>query len=135
SSPSSASRSDAATSDHHPRSQLRRVGIAHSPRLVSCSGEEVVAVTADAAFEPVTEVTADDRARIAFGRIGIHRGERFLVSRRSSGEILLTPLASIPKRELIIWENHELRASLLRGLEDVVAGDVEPMDDLLEDEA
>lgn len=92
------------------------------------------AMTAEAGFEPVTESTADDRARIAFGRVGVHRNDRFLVSRRESGEILLTPLTSIPKRELLIWENDELRASLLRGLGDAGAGRVEPVDDLLDDE-
>jgi len=91
-------------------------------------------MTAAAGFEPVTEVTADDRARIAFGRVGVHRDERFLVSRHASGEILLTPMASIPKRELMIWENEQLRQSLLRGLGDSAAGRVEPMDDLLDDE-
>lgn len=89
-------------------------------------------MTAAAGFEPVTEVTADDRARIAFGRVGVHRDERFLVSRRESGEILLTPLTSIPRRELMIWEDDELRASLLRGLGDAASGRVEPMDDLLD---
>jgi hypothetical protein len=88
---------------------------------------------AAAGFEPVAEVTADDRARIAFGRVGVHRNDRFLVSRRESGEILLTPLASIPKRELLVWENDVLRESLLRGLADVAAGRVEPIDDLLDD--
>jgi hypothetical protein len=88
---------------------------------------------ATAGFEPVTEVSADDRARIAFGRVGVHRNDKFLVSRRQSGEILLTPLASIPKRELVIWENDELRESLLRGLGDVGAGRVEPLEDLLDD--
>ena len=88
---------------------------------------------ATAGFEPVTEVSADDRARIAFGRVGVHRNDRFLVSRRQSGEILLTPLASIPRRELVIWENDELRESLLRGLGDVGAGRVEPLEDLLDD--
>ncbi len=44
------------------------------------------------------------------------RNDSFLVSIRPTGEILLTPLASIPKRELLIWEDEELRASLLRGL-------------------
>lgn len=89
-------------------------------------------MTAAAGFEPVTEVTADDRARIAFGRVGVHRDERFLVSRRESGEILLTPLTSIPRRELMIWEDDELRASLLRGLGDAASGRVKPMDDLLD---
>lgn len=91
-------------------------------------------MTTTAGFEPVAEVTADDRARIAFGRVGVHRDDRFLVSRGTSGEILLTPMASIPRRELLIWENDSLRESLLRGLGDAAAGRVRRRDDLLDDE-
>lgn len=87
-----------------------------------------------AGFEPVAEVTADDRARIAFGRSGVQHNDRFLVSTRSSGEILLTPLASIPKRELLVWENESLRESLLRGLADASQGRVSKRDDLLDDD-
>ncbi|MGX9790395.1 hypothetical protein [Mycobacterium sp. MMS18-G62] len=89
-------------------------------------------MTADPAFEPVTEVTADDRGRIAFGRIGVHRNDRFLVSRRASGELLLTPMASIPQRELLVWENESVRHSLLRGLADAAAGRVSRRDDYLD---
>jgi hypothetical protein len=89
-------------------------------------------MTADPVFEPVTEVTADDRARIAFGRIGVHRNDRFLVSRRASGELLLTPMASIPQRELLVWENESVRNSLLRGLADGAAGRVSQRDDYLD---
>ncbi|EUA45752.1 hypothetical protein [Mycobacteroides abscessus] len=89
-------------------------------------------MTAEPVFEPVTEVTADDRARIAFGRIGVHRNDRFLVSRRSSGELLLTPMASIPQRELLVWEDESVRNSLLRGLADVSAGRVSRRDDYLD---
>lgn len=92
-------------------------------------------MSAVAGFEPVIEVTADDRARIPFGRVGVHRNERFLVSRNASGEILLTPMASIPRRELMIWENASVRESLQRGLEDVAQGRVGPLDDLLNDDA
>ena len=88
-----------------------------------------------AGFEPVAEVAADDRARIAFGRAGVHRNDRFLVSTRSSGEILLTPLASIPKRELLVWEDDALRESLMRGLADASQGRVSRRDDdLLDDD-
>ena len=90
-------------------------------------------MSALAGFEPVAEVTADDRARIAFGRAGVHRNDRFLVSTRSTGEILLTPLASIPKRELLVWEDDALRESLLRGLADASTGRVSQRDDLLDD--
>lgn len=88
-----------------------------------------------AGFEPVAEVTADDRARIAFGRSGVRHNDRFLVSTRPSGEILLTPLASIPKRELLVWEDDALRESLLRGLADVSQGRVSERDDLLGDDS
>ena len=71
--------------------------------------------TPAAGFDPVAEVAADDGARIAFGRAGVRRNDRFLISTRSTGEIPLTPLASIPKRELLVWEDDVLRASLLRG--------------------
>lgn len=88
---------------------------------------------AAAGFVPVTEVTADGRARIAFGRAGVHENDRFAVSRNASGEILLTPLASIPARELVIWENDELRGSLVRGFLEASTGRVDSRDDLLDD--
>jgi len=91
--------------------------------------------TPAAGFEPVAEVAADDRARIAFGRAGVRRNDRFLISTRSTGEILLTPLASIPKRELLVWEDDVLRASLLRGLADASQGRVSEQGDLLDDNA
>jgi hypothetical protein len=92
-------------------------------------------MSAAAGFEPVIEVTADDRARIPFGRVGVHRNERFLAWRNAAGEILLTPMASIPRRELMIWENASVRESLQRGLDDVAHGRVGPLDDLLNDDA
>ncbi|GAB94770.1 hypothetical protein BJY21_000089 [Kineosphaera limosa] len=87
-------------------------------------------MSALAGFTPVTEVAADDRARIAFGRVGVHGQDRFLVSTRETGEILLTPLASIPKRELDVWENEELLASVMRGAMQYAAGDLVERDDL-----
>ena len=79
-------------------------------------------------FRPNGEVTADSRARIAFGRAGVHDGDRFAVAVNDDGQILLTPLASIPKRELLVWENAELRASLFRGLADVAEGRISRLD-------
>lgn len=65
----------------------------------------------------------------------MRRNDRFLVSTRPTGEILLTPRASIPKRELLVWEDEELRTSLLRGLADVTQGRVARRDDLLDGDA
>jgi len=88
-------------------------------------------MTARAGSKRVPDLTADDRARIPVGRVGVHCDDRFLASRRAAGEILLTPLTSIPKHELLTWENDELPASLLRGLGDAAAGRVGPLDDLV----
>lgn len=70
-----------------------------------------------ARFRPVGEVAADDRSRIAFGKTGVRKDDRYAIAVNDDGEILLTPLATIPRRELIVWENEQLRASLARGLE------------------
>lgn len=85
-------------------------------------------------FTPIAEVAADDRSRIAFGRAGVRRDARFLVSRNESGELLLTPVSSIPTREMAVWENPDLLASVMRGTVQYVAGDLVERDDLDEDE-
>jgi hypothetical protein len=85
-------------------------------------------------FRPMTEVTADERARIAVGKAGVHSNDRYLVSKSDSGEILLTPVASIPKREMLVWENDSVRESLTRGLMEAHLGKTARRDDLLEDE-
>ncbi|TDV52263.1 hypothetical protein [Actinophytocola oryzae] len=85
-------------------------------------------------FRPVTEVAADERSRIAFGKAGVHKDDRYAVSINSDGAILLTPLASIPKRELLVWENEELKASLFRGLADAAEDKTTRLDWLTEDE-
>jgi hypothetical protein len=75
-------------------------------------------------FEAMGEVVADERSRIAFGKAGVRKDDRYAIAVNDDGEILLTPLASIPRRELLVWENEELRASLARGLEQSTQGDL-----------
>jgi hypothetical protein len=79
-------------------------------------------------FHPITEVTADDRSRIAFGKAGVRPSDRYAVLTNAEGALLLTPLASIPARELAVWENHELRASLFRGLAEAAEGQTRRLD-------
>ncbi len=79
-------------------------------------------------FHPVAEVTADERARIPVGRAGAHKDDRYAVSVNDDGLILLTPVASIPKRELVVWENDQLKASLFRGLADAAEGKIRRLD-------
>jgi hypothetical protein len=79
-------------------------------------------------FHPVTEVTADERARIAVGRAGAHKDDRYAVSVNDEGAILLVPIASIPKRELFVWKNDQIKASLFRGLADAAEGKIKRLD-------
>jgi hypothetical protein len=80
-------------------------------------------------FKPMGEVVADERGRLAFGKAGVRRDDRYAIAVNDDGEILLTPLATIPRRELIVWENKQLRAGLAQALEESAAGDVESLGD------
>lgn len=75
-------------------------------------------------FVPAGEVVADERARLAFGKAGVRRDDRYAVAVNGEGEILLTPLVSIPKRELFIWENQMAREELGVGLKEAAAGNL-----------
>ncbi len=74
------------------------------------------------------EITADDRARVPLGKLGVRKTDRFEAARHSDGSITLTPVVSVPKRELIVWDNDSLRASVLRGLADAAEGKVRELD-------
>lgn len=74
-------------------------------------------------FTPVGEATADERSRLAVGKAGVRRDDRYAVAVNEDGAILLTPLVSVPKRELLVWENAMVRSSLARGLEQSAAGE------------
>jgi hypothetical protein len=80
-------------------------------------------------FQPLGEVVADDRARIAFGKAGVRRDDRYAVAVNDDGEILLTPLTSVPSRELLVWENEQLRMSLALGLQQSAAGEAVSLGD------
>jgi hypothetical protein len=77
-------------------------------------------------FRPVGEVTAKGRARISLGSMGVHDGDSFAVAVNADGQFLLTPVVSIPKREMIVWENKELRDSVLAGIADARADRIGP---------
>lgn len=85
-----------------------------------------------ATFSPMGEVRADERSRIAFAKAGVRRDDRYAVSVSDDGEILLTPLVSVPRRELLVWEDDRVRASLARGLSESAAGEVQDLGDFTE---
>lgn len=75
-------------------------------------------------FVPAGEVVADERARLSFGKAGVRRDDRYAVAVNDDGEILLTPLVSVPKRELLVWEDQLVRDALSAGLLESASGDV-----------
>ena len=55
----------------------------------------------------------------------------------AAGEASASPLGpspSIPERELLVWTDEEVRASLARGLADAAEGNVRRLDGLTEDD-
>jgi hypothetical protein len=80
-------------------------------------------------FRSVGEVAADERARLALGKSGVHKDDRYAVAVNGEGQILLTPLVSIPKRELLVWENERVRNLLAVGLAESAAGETVDLGD------
>ena len=74
-------------------------------------------------FKNVGEAVADERGRLPMGKSGVRKDNRYAVAVNDDGQILLTPLVSIPRRELIVWEDQLLRESLARGLAEAAAGE------------
>jgi len=73
-------------------------------------------------FRQVTEAVVDSRRRLSLGKAGVAENTRYAVSVSDDGDLLLTPLATIPARERIIWDRPDVMASLERGIADAVAG-------------
>lgn len=107
------------------------VGITHT----CCNGVQAVLTTMginkmdERGFVPAGELIADGRSRMAFGKVGVRHDDKYAVAVNDDGEILLTPLASVPLRELLIWENAQVREALSRGLLEAAAGDVDDLGD------
>lgn len=62
----------------------------------------------DNRFAIVGEAEADTRGRIALGRAGARPGRRYQVRTDDDGVVVLTPVVSIPEREMLVWENPKL---------------------------
>ncbi|MGH3856150.1 MAG: hypothetical protein ACRDR6_22215 [Pseudonocardiaceae bacterium] len=73
-------------------------------------------------FEVVTETEVDSRGRVSLGRAGAEPGGRYRVARNIDGVLLLTPVISIPERELIVWENPALAERIRTGITEAQVG-------------
>jgi hypothetical protein len=74
-------------------------------------------------FETVAEVEVDARGRVSLGRAGAEPGRRYRVEHNVDGVLLLIPVVSIPEREMIVWHDLELAATVREGLADAERGD------------
>jgi hypothetical protein len=73
-------------------------------------------------FETVAEAEVDARGRVSLGKAGAEPGRRYRVERNIDGVLLLIPVVSIPEREMIVWRNPELAASVREGIAQAEAG-------------
>lgn len=86
-----------------------------------------------AGFEPVTEAEVDGRGRVSIAKAGAESGTRYRVSRRPDGEILLTPVVSVPRREMLVWENPELASTILTGIAEAERRETRDLGDFTRD--
>ena len=73
-------------------------------------------------FDLVGESEADSRGRVALGRAGARPGRRYQVRADDDGVIMLTPVVSIPEREMLAWENPRLAEQVRAAVADAEAG-------------
>jgi hypothetical protein len=79
------------------------------------------------------QVSADDRSRLALGKSGVGAYENFFVTVFETGQILLTPVVSIPKNEVPLWNDAEFMNSLTKGISQAVSGQTKRLDHLIPD--
>lgn len=73
-------------------------------------------------FEVVAETEVDARGRVSLGRAGAKPGRRYRVESNVDGVLVLTPVVSIPEREMAVWRDPELAASIRRAYEQAEQG-------------
>ena len=70
--------------------------------------------------QPKTQVRGDARGRLTLGAIA--REKTYEVKENERGEIILTPVVSIPEREAWLYKNPAARELVERGIADARAG-------------
>lgn len=75
-------------------------------------------------FRRVTESVVDSRRRISLGKAGVTEDTRYEVSVSDDGDILLTPLATIPAREQWVWARPALVRSIQGGISEAERGEL-----------
>jgi hypothetical protein len=88
-------------------------------------------------FEVVAETEVDSRGRVSLGRAGAKPGKRYRVESNVDGVLILTPVVSIPEREMVVWRNPDLAAEIREGIKEAKSGstvDLGSFAEYLEDE-
>jgi hypothetical protein len=80
-------------------------------------------------FEVVTEAEVDPRGRLSLGRAGATPGRRYRVEANVDGVLMLTPVVSIPERELHLWKDPALQQRILMGIEQANKGKTHDLGD------
>lgn len=73
-------------------------------------------------FETVAEAEADNRGRVSVGRAGATPGRRYRIAAGPGGMLLLTPVVSIPERELAVWQDPHLAERVRHGVAEAEEG-------------
>ncbi len=73
-------------------------------------------------FEVVAEAETDNRGRVSLGRAGASPGRRYRVAVNADGVLLLTPVVSIPERELLVWQDPSLADRIRQAVTAAEAG-------------
>ncbi|WP_031509443.1 hypothetical protein [Streptomyces megasporus] len=73
-------------------------------------------------FETVAEIEVDPRGRVSLGKAGATPGRRYRVQSNIDGVLVLTPVVSIPEREVQLWTDPSLQKRILDGLEQAANG-------------
>lgn len=74
-------------------------------------------------FEVVAETEVDSRGRVSLGRAGAKPGRRYRIESNVDGVLVLTPVVSIPEREMVVWRNPDLAEQIRRGIKAAHAGE------------
>jgi hypothetical protein len=77
----------------------------------------------DLNFRTVKEIVEpDSRGRFSIGAIA--KSKTYRVQMNDAGQILLDPVVAVPERELWLWQNSAVIASVRRGIEQAGAEEV-----------
>lgn len=87
-----------------------------------------IVVQRNTEFEQIKDsIRADTKGRVVLGRD--YSGKNYRVSKSANGEILLTPVVSIPEQDMWLYKNPQALAAFQQGLAEASAGEVRAGED------